>query len=88
MALLQGTKKLFGPLLDDLDCVSAVKEATGHGVAGRGLQEGGKRGGSCYHHTGTFTFTCLADETFEMRMFMRGTKHHVAIFCEFFLNVN
>jgi hypothetical protein len=27
MALLQGTKKLFGPLLDDLDCVSNVKEA-------------------------------------------------------------
>jgi hypothetical protein len=27
MALLQGTKKLFGPLLDDLDCISAVKEA-------------------------------------------------------------
>jgi hypothetical protein len=27
MALLQGTKKLFGPLLDGLDCVSAVKEA-------------------------------------------------------------
>jgi hypothetical protein len=27
MALLQGTKKLFGPLLDDLDCVSAVKKA-------------------------------------------------------------
>jgi hypothetical protein len=27
MALLQGTKKLFGPLLHDLDCVSAVKEA-------------------------------------------------------------
>ena len=27
MALLQGTKNLFGPLLDDLDCVSAVKEA-------------------------------------------------------------
>jgi hypothetical protein len=27
MALLQGTKKLFGPLLDDLDCASAVKEA-------------------------------------------------------------
>jgi hypothetical protein len=27
MALLQGTKKLFGPLLDDLDCVNAVKEA-------------------------------------------------------------
>jgi hypothetical protein len=27
MALLQGIKKLFGPLLDDLDCVSAVKEA-------------------------------------------------------------
>ncbi len=27
MALLQGTKQLFGPLLDDLDCVSAVKEA-------------------------------------------------------------
>jgi len=28
MALLQGTKKMFGPLLDDLDCVSAIKEAT------------------------------------------------------------
>jgi hypothetical protein len=27
MTLLQGTKKLFGPLLEDLDCVSAVKEA-------------------------------------------------------------
>ncbi len=28
MALLQGIRKLFGPLLDELDCVSAVKEAT------------------------------------------------------------
>jgi hypothetical protein len=27
MALFQGVTKLFGPLLDDLDCVSAVKEA-------------------------------------------------------------
>jgi hypothetical protein len=27
MALLQGTKKLFDPLLNELDCVSAVKEA-------------------------------------------------------------
>jgi hypothetical protein len=27
MALLQGTKKLFGHLLDDLGCVSSVKEA-------------------------------------------------------------
>jgi hypothetical protein len=27
MVLLQGNKKLFGPLLDDLDCVCAVKEA-------------------------------------------------------------
>jgi hypothetical protein len=27
MALFQGIKKLFGPLLDDLDCVSDVKEA-------------------------------------------------------------
>ena len=27
MALFKGIKKLFGPLLDDLDCVSAVKEA-------------------------------------------------------------
>jgi hypothetical protein len=26
MALLQGIKKLFSPPLDDLDCVSAVKE--------------------------------------------------------------
>jgi hypothetical protein len=27
MALLQGIKKLVGPLLDGLDCVSAIKEA-------------------------------------------------------------
>jgi hypothetical protein len=27
MALLQGTKKLFGPLPDELDGVSAIKEA-------------------------------------------------------------
>jgi hypothetical protein len=27
MALLQGIRKLFGPLLDDLNCVSTVKEA-------------------------------------------------------------
>ena len=27
MVLLQGIKKLFGPHLDDLDCVSAIKEA-------------------------------------------------------------
>ncbi len=26
-ALLQGTKKLFGTLLDDLDCASAIKKA-------------------------------------------------------------
>jgi hypothetical protein len=37
MALLQRTKKLFGPLLDDLDCVRAMER--GHGVAGRGLHE-------------------------------------------------
>ena len=29
MGLLQGIKKLFGPLLDDLECVSAIKEALG-----------------------------------------------------------
>jgi hypothetical protein len=27
MALLQGIKKLFGLMLDDLDCVCAVKKA-------------------------------------------------------------
>ncbi len=27
MALHQGIKNMFGPQLDDLDCVSAVKEA-------------------------------------------------------------
>jgi hypothetical protein len=26
----------------------------------------------------------LADETFEMLMFMRGNKHHVTIICDFF----
>jgi hypothetical protein len=42
MALLHGIRKLFGPLLDGLDCVSAVKEAME-------LQEeeGGRRGGGC-----------------------------------------
>jgi hypothetical protein len=48
------------------------------------LHEGGRRGGSCYHHTGTFSQSkdilkakaaSLADETFEMRL-MRGNKHH------------
>ncbi len=34
MALFQEIKKLFSPLLHDLDCVSAVKEAMD---AGRGL---------------------------------------------------
>jgi hypothetical protein len=33
MALFQGIMKLFGILLDDLNCVSAI----GHGVAGGGL---------------------------------------------------
>jgi hypothetical protein len=50
----------------------------------RGLHEGGRRGSSCYHHTGTFSQgkdtlkekrASLADETFEMLMFMRGNKH-------------
>jgi hypothetical protein len=27
MALFQEIKKLFGPLLDDLDCISTIKEA-------------------------------------------------------------
>jgi hypothetical protein len=27
MALLQGIRRLFGLLLDDLDCVNAIKEA-------------------------------------------------------------
>jgi hypothetical protein len=27
MVLLQGITELFGPLLDDLDCVSTIKEA-------------------------------------------------------------
>jgi hypothetical protein len=26
MALLQGIRELFDPLLDDLDCVSAIKD--------------------------------------------------------------
>jgi hypothetical protein len=91
MALLQETKKLLGPLLDDLDCVSAKKK--GDGVAGRGLHEGARRGGTCYHHTDTFSQgkdilkakrASLADETFEMLMFMIGNKHHITIFCEFF----
>jgi hypothetical protein len=86
MALLQRTKKLFGPLLDDLDCFSAMER--GHGVAGRGLHEEGRRSGSCYHHTGTFSQgkdilmakrASLAEETFEMLMFKRGNKHHVTI---------
>ncbi len=35
MALLQGIRKLFGPLLDDLECVGVIKEAME--FAGRGL---------------------------------------------------
>ncbi len=27
MALLQGIRKLFGPLLDELDCAGTVKES-------------------------------------------------------------
>jgi hypothetical protein len=42
MALLQRIKKLFGPLLDDLDFVSAAKEAMEFQE-----EEGGRRGGSC-----------------------------------------
>jgi hypothetical protein len=46
-----------------------------------------------YHHTGTFSQgkdilkakrASLADETFEMLMFMRGNKHYVTIFLKFF----
>jgi hypothetical protein len=42
MTLLQEIKKLFGPLLADVDCVSAVK-----GAMELQEEEGGRRGGSC-----------------------------------------
>ena len=82
MALLQGTKKLYGPQLDDLDCVCAKK---GDGVAGRGLHEGARRGGSCYHHTDTSQGkdilkakrASLADEIFEMLRVMCTGKVEV-----------
>ena len=75
MVLLQGIKKLFGPHLDDLDCVSAIKVAMELQV-------------DQLLHTGTFNQgkdilkakrASLADETFKMLMFMTGNKHHVTI---------
>jgi hypothetical protein len=75
MAQLQGIKKLFGPHLDDLDCVSAVKEAMELQV------EPAWRRKMRWQllHTGTFNQSkdiltakraSLADETFKMLMFM------------------
>jgi hypothetical protein len=43
MALLQGIKKLFSHLLDDLDCVRPVKEA----MELQEEQEGGRGGDGC-----------------------------------------
>jgi hypothetical protein len=87
MALLQGTKKLFGPLQDDLDCVSAVKKAMELKVEACMKEE---------DEVAAATITqapfsqgkdilkakraSLADETFEMLMFMRSNKHHVRFF--------
>ncbi len=53
MALLQGTKKLFGPLLDDLDCVSAFKEAMELQVEACMKEE--DEVAVATHHTGTFS---------------------------------
>jgi hypothetical protein len=90
MAMLQGIKKLVGLLLDDLDCVSAVKEAMELQVEACMKEE--DRGWQLLH-TGTFSQgkdilkakrASLADETFEMLMFMRGNKLHLMIFLRIF----
>jgi hypothetical protein len=94
MALLQGNKKLFGPLQDDLDCVSAVREAMELHVEAC-MKEEDEVHGSGYHHAGTFSLgkdilkakrASLANETFEMPMFIRGNKHQVMIFLLIFSN--
>ncbi len=85
MALLQGIKKLFGPHLDDLDCVSAVKEAMELQVKRKTRWQ--------LLHTGNFSQSkdilkakraSLADENFKMLMFMTGNKHHVTILLQTF----
>ncbi len=82
MVQLQGIKKLFGPHLDDLDCISAVKVAMELQVEACMKEE-----------EGTFNQgkdilkakrASLADETFKMLMFMTGNKHHVTIFWRIF----
>ncbi len=100
MALLQRTKKLFGPLLDDLDYVIARKEAMELQVESYMRwrffkHEGGRQDGSRYHHTGTFNQgkdilkakrASLAAETFEMLRFMRGNKYNVTNFFKSLFN--
>jgi hypothetical protein len=90
MVLLQGIKKLLGPHLDDLDCVSAVKVALELQVEACMKEEDEVAAAT---HTGTFNQgkdilkakrASLADETFKMLMFMTGNKHHVTIFWRIF----
>ncbi len=92
MELLQGTKKLFGPLLDDLDFASDVKEAMELQVEACRKEEDEVEAATITH-AGTFSQgkdilkakrASLADETFEMLMFMRGNKHHKTIFVRIF----
>ncbi len=89
MVLLQGIKKLFGPHLDDLDCISAVKVAMELQVEACMKEE--DEVAAATHRTFNqgkdilkATRASLADETFKMLMFMTGNKHHVTIFWRIF----
>ncbi len=89
MVLLQGIKKLFGPHLDDLDCVSAVKVAMELQVEAC-MKEVDEVAAATYRHLQPgqghrkAKRASLADETFKMLMFMTGNKHHVTIFWRIF----
>jgi hypothetical protein len=89
MALLQETKKLFGPLLNDLDCISAVKEAMELQVEACMKEEDEGTATTITKAPSARARTSLRRRgpPWQMRplrcsflMFMRGTKHHVTIF--------
>jgi len=83
MALLQGIRKLFGPLLDELDCVSAVKEAmefAGRVLHVMALLQGIRK-----------LFGPLLDDlwmTWTASVPLKTNKHHATISLQIFLIVN
>ncbi len=79
-------KKLFDPLLDDLDCVSVVKEAMELQVEACMKEEDKVAAATITQALSAIgkeilkaKRASLANDTFEMLMFMRGSKHYVMI---------